>query len=126
MLTIIHGVKCISCHNTYQLKYTVTNTHVFPVSVKVLPGILVPTVVPGVTVLVCCRKTVREKKKLLVLSATIFQRQIIVKKVKNTGSFDQMFVPKHFFTFSPLNYQETDKSTKKPVLISVTVFHGVS
>lgn len=72
------------------------------------------------------QKDCKRKKKLLVLSATIFQRQIIVKKVKNTGSFDQMFVPKHFFTFSPLNYQETDKSTKKPVLISVTVFHGVS
>lgn len=125
MLTIIHGVKCISCHNTYQLKYTVTNTHMFPVSVKVLPGILVPTVVPGVTVLVCCRKTVREKKTLSALSNYISETDYS-QKVKNTGSFDQMFVPKHFFTFSPLNYQETDKSTKKPVLISVTVFHGVS
>lgn len=118
-------MKCISCHNTNQLKYTLTDTHVFSVSVIVLPGILVPTVVPGVTVLVCCRKTVRGKKTLSALSNYI-SRQIIVKKVKNTGSFDQMFVPKHFFKFSPLNYQETDKSTKKPVLISVTVFHGVS
>lgn len=83
MLTIIHGVKCISCHNTYQLKYTVTNTHVFPVSVKVLPGILVPTVVPGVTVLVCCRKTVREKKTLSALSNYISETDYSQKSQKH-------------------------------------------